>query len=201
MARSSPAPPRAKTRYGSVAQALHWLTATLALAAFILGPGGSEQRVYSPGNGGNLHLHEALGTTVLALTILRLLWRTAQKPPTEPPMPAWMRNAAAVTHHALYLLLFLTPLTAIVGAWLEGHDIAAFGFVALPSPIAVSHATGAVIANLHGWLGDAIIWLAGLHAAAALFHHVILRDRVLRMMLPFHLGTALPPKGRPDSSC
>lgn len=54
-------------RYDSIAQVFHWLTAILALAAFILGPGGSEQRVYSPANAGNLQLHEALGTTVLAL--------------------------------------------------------------------------------------------------------------------------------------
>jgi cytochrome b561 len=42
-------------------------------------------------------------------------------------------------------------------------------------------------------------WLAGLHAAAALFHHVILRDRVMRMMLPLRLGAVLPPRERPDS--
>jgi cytochrome b561 len=43
---------------------------------------------------------------------------------------------------------------------------------------------GATLAQLHGTLGDAIIWLAGLHAAAALYHHFFLKDRVLRAMLP-----------------
>ena len=199
MARSSLTSSPPSPRYGSVAQVFHWLIAILVLAAFIFGPGGSEQRVYSPANADNLHLHEALGTTVLAMTILRLLWRMGHKPPAEPPMPAWMRRAAAATHHTLYLLMFVTPLTAITGAWLEGHDIAAFGFIALPPPVTVSHAAGAVITDLHGWLGDAIIWLAGLHAAAALFHHVILRDGLLRMMLPPRLGAALPPRVRPDS--
>jgi cytochrome b561 len=188
----------ASPRYGAVAQAFHWLIALLVLTAFILTPGGSEHRVYAPGNAGNLHLHEALGTTVLTLTVLRLLWRMAHKPPAEPPMPAWMRIVAAATHHTLYLLLFVTPLTAITGAWLEGHDIAAFGFIAVPPPVAADHAVGEVIAEVHGWLGDAIIWLAGLHALAALFHHAILRDGVLRMMLPQRLGLALPPRGRPD---
>src|SRR5277367_3337686 len=112
-------------RYGSVAQVFHWLIAILVLAAFIFGPGGSEQRVYSPANADKLDLHEALGTTVLALTALRLLWRMGHKPPAEPPMPAWIRSAAAATHHTLYLLLLVTPLTAITGAWLEGHEIAA----------------------------------------------------------------------------
>jgi cytochrome b561 len=186
-------------RYGAVAQVFHWLIAILVLAAFILSPGGSERRAYSPANSGSLNLHEALGTTVLTLTALRLLWRMWHKPPEEPPMPAWMRVAGAATHHMLYLLLFVTPLTAIAGAWLEGHAIAAFGFVALPPPVSTDHATGVAIAELHGWLGDAIIWLAGLHALAALFHHGILRDGLLRMMLPPRLGAALPPRDRPDS--
>ncbi|WP_432421280.1 cytochrome b [Mesorhizobium huakuii] len=42
---------------------------------------------------------------------------------------------------------------------------------------------GASLAEIHGTLGDIIMWLAGLHAAAAIFHHVFLRDRVLRRML------------------
>lgn len=48
---------------------------------------------------------------------------------------------------------------------------------------------GAKIATLHGWLGDVILWTAGLHAAAALFHHFVLRDGVLRAMLPGRLGS------------
>ena len=199
MARSSLTLSPTSPRYGAVAQVFHWLIAILVLAAFILSPGGSEQRVYAPANSGNLNLHEALGTTVLALTTLRLLWRMRHKPPEEPLMPAWMRGAGAATHHTLYLLLFVTPLAAIAGAWLEGHDIAAFGFVALPPPVSIDHAAGAVIAELHGWLGDATIWLAGLHALAALFHHVILRDGLLRIMLPPRVGAALPPRDRPDN--
>jgi len=50
--------------------------------------------------------------------------------------------------------------------------------------IASSHALGKQIAELHGWLGDAILWIAGLHAAAALYHHFFLRDGVLRSMIP-----------------
>ena len=199
MARSSLPLPPASPRYSAVAQAFHWLIAILVLAAFILGPGGSEQRVYAPANSGARNLHEALGTTVLTLTILRLLWRMWRKPPEEPPMPAWMRLAGTATHHTLYLLLFVTPLTAIAGAWLEGHDIAAFGFVALPPPVSTDHAAGATIAELHGWFGDAIIWLAGLHALAALFHHFIRRDGLLRRMLPSRLGAALPPRDRLDN--
>jgi cytochrome b561 len=49
---------------------------------------------------------------------------------------------------------------------------------------------GVEIAALHTWLGDAILWLAGFHALAALYHHIMLKDDVLASMLPrwFPLG-------------
>ena len=172
----------ASDRYDPIAQGFHWLIAILVLIAFIIGPGGSEQRVYGAANAGSLLWHEGLGSTVLALTVLRLLWRLSHTPPAEPPMPAWMKTAAA--HHGLYLLLFMTPLSAVGGAWLEGHDVSAFGVFTLRPPFATSHAIGASIASIHGLLGDAILWLAGLHAAAALFHEFVLRDGLLRSMLP-----------------
>jgi cytochrome b561 len=84
----------------------------------------------------------------------------------------------------LYVLLFAVPLTAITGAWLEGHPLTLLGGVAIAPWLAESHASGAQIAEIHTWLGDAILWLAGLHALAALAHHFLLRDGVLLSMLP-----------------
>ena len=95
-----------------------------------------------------------------------------------------MRLTAGVIQAALYLLLFALPLTAISGAWLEAHPLTLLGGVAIPSPLTESHALGARIAEVHGWLGDAIMWLAGVHACAALFHQYVLKDGVLRAMLP-----------------
>ena len=58
------------------------------------------------------------------------------------------------------------------------------GGVQVAPLLAASHDRGAVLAEVHGWLGDAILWLAGLHALAALYHHYLLRDGVLSSMLP-----------------
>ena len=175
--------PRAAERYGGVAQALHWATAILVLVAFIYGPGGSEQRVYSAARDFDRQLHETLGLTVLTLVALRLLWRTVDTRP-EPESTPWMRTLARVTHGALYLLLFAVPFTAIAGAWLEGHPLTLLGGVRLPPLLAERHSLGSAIAEAHTWLGDAILWVAGAHGAAALYHHFVLRDRVLRSMLP-----------------
>jgi cytochrome b561 len=174
-------------RYGAVAQALHWVTAIVVLVAFLYGPGGSESRVYSAARDAERQLHESLGLCVLALVLLRLAWRAFARRPAEPPMPRWMEALGMVVQAVLYVLLLALPLTAIAGAWLEGHPLTLLGGVQVPPLLAEAHAAGARLASLHTWLGDAIMWLAGLHALAALFHHVVLRDGVLVSMLPHWL--------------
>lgn len=171
-------------RYSPVEQAFHWLTAVVVLVAFIYGPGGSEQRVYSAARDFDRQLHETLGLTVFALSILRLAWWAFDRRPEEPPMPRWMSVASRTVQVALYVLLFALPITAICGAWLEGHPLTLLGGIRIGPLLGESHDLGRSIATLHTWLGDAIMWIAGLHAAAALFHHFVLRDRVLRSMLP-----------------
>ena len=177
-----------RQNYGRVAQALHWLTAILVLAAFLASTGGGEARVYAPDRDAQRMLHESLGIAVLIIVLVRLAWRAFDRAPDEPPMPGWMTLAAAASHWLLYLLLLAIPLTAIIGAWAEGHPRTLYVLPDLPSPFAAdpgTHAFGAWITNLHTWLGDAIMWLAGLHAVAALGHHFVLRDRTLVSMLPW----------------
>jgi cytochrome b561 len=175
---------QAPARYSAPTRILHWLTALLVLIAFAYGPGGSEERVYSAARDFDRQLHETLGLLVLALVVLRLLWRAIDKRPAPPAVARWMRVAARVVQVALYVLLFAVPLTAITGAWLEGHPLTLLGGIEIPPALAKSHELGAGIAELHTWLGDTLIWLAGAHAAAALFHHYVLKNGVLRSMLP-----------------
>ena len=76
------------------------------------------------------------------------------------------------------------PLTAITGAWLEGHPLTLLAGVQIAPVLRVSHDLGSQIAEIHTWLGDVMLWLAGFHALAALCHHFVLRDGVLVSMLP-----------------
>jgi cytochrome b561 len=182
--------PRSPQRYGRAAQLLHWATAALVLVAFIYGPGGPESRVYAPARDFDRHLHETLGSSVFVLAVVRVVWRMIARRPDPVPVSRWMGLAAAAVQGVLYLLLFAVPLTAILGAWLEGHPLAYLGGVEIAAPLAASHDLGVRIASLHGWLGDAILWVAGLHAVAALHHHFILKDAVLATMLPAWLLSA-----------
>lgn len=171
-------------QYSALTKVFHWLTAVLVLVAFIYGPGGSEERVYAATRDFERQIHETLGLCVLALVVLRLLWRAFDSRPETPPVARWMSLTAGVVQAALYVLLFAVPLTAIGGAWLEGHPLTLLGGVVVPPPVAESHVLGAQIAEVHTWLGDVILWLAGVHAAAGLFHHYVLRDGILCSMLP-----------------
>ncbi|MFC0400401.1 cytochrome b [Paraburkholderia rhizosphaerae] len=171
-------------RYGSIAQFLHWATAIVVLVAFIYGPGGSEQRVYSSMHEFDRRLHETLGLCVFALTLIRLLWRLLDTRPEKPQIPRWMAGMATSIQWTLYLLLLALPLTAVTGAWLEGHPLTLISGHEIAPLLGTSHQAGAALASVHKWLGDAIMWVAGIHAFAALFHHLFLKDDVLISMLP-----------------
>src|SRR5579862_2084501 len=107
-------------RYGAVAQAIHWLTAILVLTAwFVAGTwegGHPEMKV----------LHETLGIAVFALVLVRILWRGIDRRPAELPGNRFLALIARLTHWALYALLFLVPLSAIVGSWLEGRALTVY---------------------------------------------------------------------------
>jgi len=180
----APQPLTVVERYSATAQLFHWLTVLLVVVAYIVSVGGSEMRVYSSANDFSRGLHELLGMSVFVLTLLRVCWRAIFPPPKTPEMPVWMELGARLGNWAIYALLVLVPVTAILGAWLEGHPLTVLALGNIQPWLPQSRPLGLELANLHGWLGDALIWLAGLHATAALYHHFWRRDTVLLSMLP-----------------
>ena len=171
-------------RYGAVSQMLHWATTALVLYAFIDGLGGSEERVYATSRDFQRQMHETLGLCVFALTAIRLLWKRFEIAPSPVPVARWMEVLRRGVEIALYLLLVTVPLTAVCGAWLEGHPVTLLAGVSVaPWPV-FSHGAGVAVARLHTWLGDAIMWVAAFHGLAALYHHVVLKDAALMSMLP-----------------
>jgi cytochrome b561 len=171
-------------RYGVVSQALHWATAALVLHAFINGLGGSEERVYASSRDFQRQMHETLGVCVFALTALRLLWRRFEIGPGPVPVARWMELSRKGVEVTLYVLLVAVPLTAVAGAWLEGHPLTLLAGFTVPPPPVFSHGAGLELARLHTWLGDAIVWVGAFHGLAALYHHVVLKDTAMITMLP-----------------
>jgi cytochrome b561 len=165
-------------RYGIIAQGFHWLTFVLVAWAWLIA-GTWERDETSAAMG----LHQSLGFTVFVLVVLRLVWRAFDRRPAGTPMPGFIAFAGKASHWLLYALLVAIPLTAIVGSWLEGHSLMLYGNAVAPL-IATSRRAGHQILEIHQLLGTTLMWVAGFHAAAAIFHHMVLRDRVLRQMLP-----------------
>jgi len=176
-------------RYDTFSRLLHWLSALAVTIAFVLGPGGFGRQMHQgldPATRWDIVWHESLGLLVFALTAVRLLWLLVRPQAPRFDMPASMQLAAKLAHLGLWALLLALPLTALLGLGGEGHPLTLVGGYRLEQipvlgqwPLARRLDWG----ELHGWLGDALIWLAGLHAVAAIYHHVHLKDGVLRSML------------------
>ncbi|MHB1250432.1 MAG: cytochrome b, partial [Polaromonas sp.] len=137
------------SKYGAAAQFFHWATAIAVLAAYTFGPGGSEQHVYAASSDLSRQLHETLGLLVFVLVIMRIFWRIVDKRPDPAPLSPWMEIASRAVQSALYFLLFAVPLTAIAGAWFEGHPLTFLAGLQIPPPVGISHDVGALIANIH----------------------------------------------------
>jgi cytochrome b561 len=87
-------------------------------------------------------------------------------------------------HIALYVLMFATPLAGLGNQWARGRASDFFALLSLPSPLAADRALGKMLGEVHETAASAILVLAGIHAFAALWHHFVRRDDVLRNMLP-----------------
>lgn len=174
------------TRHGAAVQAFHWLTAALVLAAYVFSKSDGYS-LYSAEADGIRRIHETLGMLVFAVVLVRFCWGLVDETPVTTTTSRGIARAATIAAQllrlALYALLILIPATAVLGTWFEGIPVTLIGIDITPQ-IPLARALGQTIMLLHKTLGDAMLWAAGAHAAAALFHHFYLRDHVLRSMLP-----------------
>jgi cytochrome b561 len=174
----------ASPRYGGVAQGLHWLVAALVVTMFGLGwymsglPLGQQKfDLYQ--------LHKSLGLTIFTLVLVRLAWRLRHPPPPLPAgLPAWERAAARVTHALFYLLLLVQPLIGFLQSNAANFPVVAWGILPLPALIGSDEALGETLILVHENVSRVLLGLIVLHVAAALRHHFLLKDDVLRRMLP-----------------
>jgi cytochrome b561 len=178
------------SRYDALSRAFHWVTAIAVLIAFILGPGGFGRLMHSgvdPATHSDIVWHETLGLLVFALTVLRLLWVAVRPPAPRFDAGSWMDKMGKLMHLALWALLLVLPATALLALGSEGHPLTLLGDVRVDQMPLIANSPLAKLADwgdVHGLLGDVLIWFAGLHAVAALYHHVFLKDGVLASMLP-----------------
>ncbi|GAA0371654.1 cytochrome b [Bowmanella denitrificans] len=182
--------------YGRIAKWLHWGTALLFLASYCA--------VYyrqwfterqTPENWTALQLHLSVGVTIGVLLVLRLIWRLTNTQPRICPGPAWQVKAAHWGHWLLYAMIFIMVFTGYTGTGANTEffflfDIPKFEdtsmMPALMSLLGVEYAAYEDVMDLiHKDIGGAwLVWMLILgHASAALYHHLVVKDRTLKKML------------------
>ncbi|MFB0488077.1 cytochrome b561 [Methylobacterium sp. OAE515] len=179
-------------RYSAVAILLHWASALGVLVLIGLGLTMTHADLAPLRQFQLYQWHKSVGITVLALTALRVLWRLTHRPPTHPAgMPARERRAAGAAHALLYLLLVGLPLTGWAVVSLSPFNIPTvlYGLVPWPHlPLAAfvpdQVAAEGLLKRVHALGAWFLAALLAVHVAAALRHHLLLRDDVLRRMLP-----------------
>lgn len=172
-------------RYGVVAQFLHWSTVVFVVVAWLLGTFGDVLPKGAARDAG-LFVHISTGLAVLAVVVVRLLWRFIDTPPRAEATPfgPWLDRAARLAHVALYILLIAVPIVGALTQFARGNALPLFGLGEIASPWAADRAFAHSVKDVHEVLANVLLTLAGLHAVAALAHHWLLRDRTLTRMLP-----------------
>lgn len=172
------------TRYPTPLIALHGLTALAVITAYVTSGNPAEVENSLDFIIGQTHVLS--GMAVFALLALRLPLRVLLGAPPPEPVSRWQQRAARVTHFALYGLMLLVPLA---GWSALAEETAAFTLLGgFSLPLLDPHLSWvALLGDAHQTLGNVFIWLAGLHAIAALAHHYVLHDATLMRMAPLSI--------------
>ena len=172
-------------RWGAIAQLFHWVIVLLIVAQFTLAtlfddlPAGAKKLTL-------LSRHKSIGITILILALLRVLWRSANLTPALPgTLKPYERSLARLTHVLLYVLLFAVPLSGWTMSSARGFPVSWFGLWQLPNLVPKNKALYEFLLTTHGVLAWSLGIVATVHLVAALKHHFMLKDDVLRRMLPF----------------
>ena len=174
--------------YPATSKLLHWLVAACVLVtvpvAIVMdrvGQGPTQDSLYN--------LHKSLGVLILVLMVLRLINRLvagALAPAAE--IEPWQRAVSSIVHTSLYVLLLAMPIVGYTANSAYGASTPFFGLFELPSIVGKNEGLATRLFTLHRWGGWLVILLALMHISAALYHHLIRRDAVLKRMLPRALG-------------
>ncbi|MGB7543717.1 MAG: cytochrome b [Burkholderiales bacterium] len=176
--------------WGAPAKLFHWVMAALILAQIALGWTAASWRL-SPTKLNLFFWHKSIGMLILALALLRLLWRFANPTPALPAgTPAWERSATRASHALLYLAMIAMPVSGWILNSAANIPLRIFHAIPLPAIVAPDKALEDLAALAHYSLFALLAAVLAVHAGAALRHHFVKRNDVLARMLP---GRGTPP--------
>ncbi|WP_112187874.1 cytochrome b [Ralstonia sp. GX3-BWBA] len=173
---------QSEPKYSLTMRSLHWLVVLAVLIAVVaieimdFFPKGSAERAAL------FMVHQTAGLSVFALMVLRLLARVGTQAPPPVPGTPLVQLVARLTHGVLYVLMVGMPVLGLLALALAGKPIQPFGLnltLALAQDKSLAH----LAKEIHESGATVVYIVVGLHAAAALWHEFILKDRLLRRMI------------------
>jgi len=168
-------------RYTKVAIILHWIIATLILGLLATG-WYSEVLPKGDARTSIVMLHKSVGLLVFGFIMLRIFWRLSHKPPALPEsLPAWQRTVAGILHFALYLLMFIQPVSGYLSSLLGAKPVTFFGIV-IPQWVEKNDAIRPFFHDTHEIAGIIFTALVVIHIAAAIKHQLA-KDGIAQRML------------------
>ncbi|MES2204832.1 MAG: cytochrome b [Pseudomonadota bacterium] len=170
--------------FGFVAKSFHWVIAFLIIAMLVLGyfledfPASTGEIPYNT--------HKTIGIIILALVALRLSWRWFNiQPGYSATLPPAYKVFVRLAHYAIYLVIIAMPISGWVMSTAAGHIPHFLGWFYFPMPgISLNENLANQMFQLHNFLAIVLIVLVSFHVLAALIHHFVLKDDVLKRMLP-----------------
>ena len=174
-------------RYGHVAMALHWSIALLFIILVALGltmtnmeDGDDKWTLYS--------LHKSFGFTATFLILMRVLWRLTNPAPLLPDtLKRYEVLLAHSVHIGLYAIMIIMPISGYIDSIAGGYKTQFFGLFDIPRLLEKDKNLAETAKDIHEFFSFALYGLFFLHFAAALKHHFIMKDNILRKMLPMKL--------------
>jgi len=172
-----------KTGYGAAGLILHWVTALLFLAAFLLGEN-MEDMARGPDKLSAMGVHMFFGVLVFVAVLLRLAWRLSGTMPSAPDtMPWWERWSATAVHLGLYAVMIGLPVTGLLAATSLPTPVPEFGLFEVP-PMATWPMLHEAGEEAHEFLVGLAVFLIVFHAIGTVWHVVIRRDGIAGRMIP-----------------
>ncbi|MEN5276342.1 cytochrome b [Brucella sp. TWI432] len=173
-----------RSAYTPVQKFLHWSVFFLVLFAYLITFGEDFYPRGSPERGTIWWLHISVGLLLLAFVVWRIITRVSIGTPALPDtMSPLEKTAAKFAHHLLYALLVLIPVIGIWLAELRGNELSFFGIFTIPQFLVPNRDLAGTVKEVHEFLANFILIVAGIHALAALWHQFYKKDDVLKRML------------------
>lgn len=173
--------------YTRTAQILHWVMAIIFILVWVVGFYSGNFLSYDVDGsfkGDVISFHKNIATTIIFLVVVRIFWRYTHPVPGLPDsMSKGMKIAAHFGHLALYFMLIALPVTGCLYSWSLGYPAPVLYLFNLPPLIGVDPSVTAIAKPLHIWLSWAVGFLIVGHVLAALKHHFVDKDNVLKSML------------------